>query len=99
MKNELADRQQAGKLRLAGKSAVEICQVLGRSRDWFHTWWRRYRALGSKRRRGFAKRVMTKKQVTSSWIRIVQWKFIGNGLPPRAPQRRSARTACGDPIG
>lgn len=46
MNNELADRQQAVKLRLAGKSAVEICQVLGRSRDWFHTWWRRYRALG-----------------------------------------------------
>lgn len=46
MNNELADRQQAVKLRLAGKSAVEICQVLGRSRDWFHTWWRRYCALG-----------------------------------------------------
>ena len=46
MNNEFADRQQAIKLRLAGKSAVEICQVLGRSRDWFHTWWRRYRALG-----------------------------------------------------
>jgi len=46
MNNELGDRQQAIKLRLAGKSVVEICQVLGRSHDWFHTWWRRYRALG-----------------------------------------------------
>lgn len=46
MNNELADRQQAIKLRLAGKSVVEICQILGRSHDWFHTWWRRYRALG-----------------------------------------------------
>jgi transposase InsO family protein len=44
--NELADRQQAIKLRLAGKSVVEICRTLGRSPDWFHTWWRRYRALG-----------------------------------------------------
>jgi hypothetical protein len=46
MNNELADRQQAIKLRLAGKSVVEICQILGRSHDWFHAWWRRYRALG-----------------------------------------------------
>jgi putative transposase len=46
MNNEFADRQQAIKLRLAGKSVVEICQILGRSRKWFHMWWRRYRALG-----------------------------------------------------
>ena len=46
MNNELADRQQAIKLRLAGKSVVEICQIVGRSHDWFHAWWRRYRALG-----------------------------------------------------
>ncbi len=46
MNNELADRQQAIKLRLAGKAVVEICRILGRSPDWFHTWWRRYRALG-----------------------------------------------------
>jgi transposase InsO family protein len=46
MNNELADRQQAIKLRLAGKAVVEICRLLGRSPDWFHTWWRRYRALG-----------------------------------------------------
>jgi len=39
-------RHSAGKLRLAGKSVVEICQILGRSRKWFHIWWRRYRALG-----------------------------------------------------
>lgn len=46
MNNELADRQQAIKLRLAGKAVVEICRILGRSSDWFHSWWRRYRALG-----------------------------------------------------
>jgi transposase InsO family protein len=46
MNNELGDRQQAIKLRLAGKSVVEICQILGRSHDWFHVWWRRYRAQG-----------------------------------------------------
>ena len=46
MNNEFADRQQAIKLRLAGKSVVEICRLLGRSPDWFHDWWRRYRALG-----------------------------------------------------
>jgi transposase InsO family protein len=46
MNNELSDRQQAIKLRLAGQSVEEICQIVGRSPAWFHTWWRRYRALG-----------------------------------------------------
>ena len=46
MDNELADRQQAIKLRLAGQSVEEICRILGRSQVWFHIWWRRYRALG-----------------------------------------------------
>jgi transposase InsO family protein len=46
MDNELSDRQQAIKLRLAGRSVEEICQILSRSRDWFNTWWRRYRSLG-----------------------------------------------------
>jgi transposase InsO family protein len=46
MNNELADRQQAIKMRLAGQSVETICRALGRSRVWFHRWWRRYRALG-----------------------------------------------------
>jgi len=46
MKDEFSDRHQAIKLRLAGRSVESICQTLGRSREWFHTWWRRYQALG-----------------------------------------------------
>jgi hypothetical protein len=46
MHNELSDRHQAIKLRLAGQAVEDICHLLGRSRDWFHTWWRRYRAHG-----------------------------------------------------
>ena len=46
MKDEFTDRHQAIKLRLAGRSVEEICQTLGRSREWFHTWWRRYQAMG-----------------------------------------------------
>jgi transposase InsO family protein len=46
MDNELSDRQQAIKLRLAGRSVEEICQILSRSPAWFHLWWRRYRAFG-----------------------------------------------------
>ena len=46
MDNELSDRQQAIKLRLAGRSVEAICGILGRSPAWFHIWWRRYRALG-----------------------------------------------------
>jgi putative transposase len=46
MNNELSDRQQAIKLRLAGRSVEEICRILGHPSSWFHIWWRRYRALG-----------------------------------------------------
>ena len=46
MKDEFSDRHQAIKLRLAGHPIDEICQTLGRSREWFHTWWRRYQAMG-----------------------------------------------------
>lgn len=46
MNNELSDRQQAIKWRLAGRSVEEICRLLGRSPAWFHIWWRRYRTLG-----------------------------------------------------
>jgi putative transposase len=46
MKDEFSDRHQAIKLRLAGHSVEYICQTLGRSREWFHTWWRRYQAMG-----------------------------------------------------
>ena len=46
MNNELADRQQAIKLRLAGQSVDAICCALSRPRAWFYHWWRHYRALG-----------------------------------------------------
>src|SRR5512136_2271053 len=46
MKDEFSDRHQAIKLRLAGYPVEYICQTLGRSREWFHTWWRRYQAMG-----------------------------------------------------
>ncbi len=46
MKDELADRQRAIQLRLTGESIPSICRVLRRSRDWFHRWWRHYRAKG-----------------------------------------------------
>lgn len=46
MKDEFSDRHQAIRLRLAGQPVEHICQVLGRSRVWFHIWWRRYQALG-----------------------------------------------------
>jgi putative transposase len=46
MKDEFSDRYQAIKLRLAGYLVAYICQLLGRTREWFHTWWRRYQAMG-----------------------------------------------------
>jgi hypothetical protein len=46
MNDEYTDRQQAITLRLAGQPVEAICRLVGRSREWFHIWWRRYRANG-----------------------------------------------------
>jgi transposase InsO family protein len=42
MHDELAARQRAITLRLAGRSLQAICAAVGRSDRWFHKWWRRY---------------------------------------------------------
>jgi len=47
VKDEFSDRHQAIKMRLAGQSVEVICQTLERSREWFHTWWRRYQSMGA----------------------------------------------------
>jgi len=47
MRDEFSDRQLAIRLRLAGRPVEAICRTLTRSREWFHTWWRRYQARGT----------------------------------------------------
>jgi len=42
MHDELAARQRAISLRLAGRSVKYICTALGRVEAWFYKWWRRY---------------------------------------------------------
>ena len=46
MRNELADRQQAIRMRLAGDSVPLISQTLQRSEGWVRKWWRRYLTAG-----------------------------------------------------
>jgi len=46
MRNELADRQQAIRMRLAGETVPHICQTLHRSEAWVQKWWQRYLAAG-----------------------------------------------------
>ena len=46
MHDELAARQRAISLRLAGRSVQHICTVIGRVKAWFHKWWRRYLEAG-----------------------------------------------------
>lgn len=46
MNDEFSDRHQAIKMRLAGQSIADICRILNRSREWFCTWWQRYRSEG-----------------------------------------------------
>ncbi len=46
MRNELSDRQQAIRMRLAGDSVPLICQTLRCSASWVHKWWQRYLTAG-----------------------------------------------------
>ena len=46
MNDELAARHRAITLRLAGRPVKSICDAVGRSRIWFHKWWRRYLETG-----------------------------------------------------
>src|SRR5207248_5870904 len=46
MNDELASRQRAISLRLAGRPVKSICSALGRSEAWFHKWWGRYVQAG-----------------------------------------------------
>ena len=46
MQDELAARQRAVTLRLAGRPIKAICTALGRSEVWFHKWWGRYLQAG-----------------------------------------------------
>src|SRR5262249_17074868 len=46
MHDELAARQRAITLRLAGRPVKAICATVGRSEVWFHKWWGRYLQAG-----------------------------------------------------
>jgi transposase InsO family protein len=46
MHDELAARQRAITLRLAGRPIQAICAAVGRSDRWFHKWWGRYLDAG-----------------------------------------------------
>jgi putative transposase len=46
MNDELAARQRAITLRLAGRSVKAICAAVGRSEVWFRKWWHRYLETG-----------------------------------------------------
>jgi hypothetical protein len=46
MNDELAARQRAITLRLAGRPVQAICAAVGRSPFWFHKWWGRYLQAG-----------------------------------------------------
>ena len=44
--DELAARQRAITLRLAGRPTKAICAAVGRSEVWFRKWWGRYLEAG-----------------------------------------------------
>ena len=46
MRDELAARQAAIRMRLAGEKVEDICRTRTRTAPWFPKWWRRYREAG-----------------------------------------------------
>ena len=46
MRNELSDRQQAIRMRLAGETMATIYHTLQRSEAWVRKWWHRYLDAG-----------------------------------------------------
>jgi transposase InsO family protein len=46
MNDELAARQRAVSLRLAGRPVKQVCSALGRGETWFRKWWHRYLEAG-----------------------------------------------------
>jgi len=46
MRNELSDRQQAIRMRLAGDTVSMISYALRRSGAWVRKWWQRYLTAG-----------------------------------------------------
>jgi putative transposase len=46
MQDELSDRHQAIRMRLAGDAVSTICQTLRHSETWLHKWWQRYLTQG-----------------------------------------------------
>ena len=46
MRNELSDRQQAIRMRLAGETMATIYRTLHRSDAWVRKWWHRYLNAG-----------------------------------------------------
>lgn len=47
MNDDFSARQRAITLRLGGRSALDICPALGRSKTWLHKWWCRYLEFGA----------------------------------------------------
>src|SRR5688572_16287443 len=46
MHDELAARQRAISLRLAGRPIKAVCAAVGRTEVWFHKWWGRHLLAG-----------------------------------------------------
>lgn len=46
MKNEIVQRIQAIRRKLAGEPVSTVCRALGHSRQWFYRWWGRYQQEG-----------------------------------------------------
>ena len=47
MNDEFTARQRAITLRIAGRSVKQVGHAVGRTKAWFHNWWRRYLAFGA----------------------------------------------------
>lgn len=66
MTSELAVRQRAIQMKLAGWSVALICVSLHRGRDWFYKWWDRYTAEGASGLRDHSRAPRHRRQAVSA---------------------------------
>jgi len=69
MTSELAVRQRAIQMKLAGWAVTLICISLQRGRDWFYKWWDRYTAEGASGLRDRSRAPRHRRQAVSAEMR------------------------------
>lgn len=85
MNDELAARQRAISLRLAGRPVKHICLAVGRSEAWFHKWWDRYLQAGPEGLYDLTRARHVAQRISPNWRGPSSPSAAGSRPTPRRP--------------